>query len=291
MQELADTAPAFLIALASCLLGLFIGTAFGPVAGPARYGFRGIRLEDARREANALTTWRIRGGVSTRSSEGGSDDEIGQVALVGVLVVLLVTAYARHARLVANVLVIISIWMAIAAVAVFVTLKKRDVIAGRGWSVALLLGLTFALTGTVDAIWLIYPHVGQEYLQRLLSLESGQGIFSDGLQSFLFVTYQALGVLFFLGLAVVYVALILATVTAVYIYVGAVGRPLWLVTYWATSWSLRPRVFVLAAVFSLFSLLLTSGVGQNFLFQHMPVPPSSVPPASVPQAPVPPAVP
>src|SRR4051812_41244778 len=106
MQDIRESVPGLGVGLPSVLLGVLIGTAFGPIAGPPRSDSWGIYLAEARAEADSLTRWRpnlravLGSGLST--STGGEYDSLLFAIFVTVVVVM---QYAKHARVVANVLV------------------------------------------------------------------------------------------------------------------------------------------------------------------------------------------
>lgn len=248
----------------SALLGLFIGSAFGPVSGISP-GFS-FDLAVAQAIADERTAWALgtrlrewlRGWQARRTPSTDENWWVKPVLILGLLIWAVIN-YARHVEAVASGTVLAAFTLGLASAIALATLYHRGVVAGGAHARVLISGCMLLVAGIFDAIFLTYPIVGRHQLATLLgNLKTGRSVLAG--TSLQFVGTQLVGVILFALVIVLFIAVCVSTVTSVYIAGNVVGQPIWKVAYWLTGWSLRPAIRWVIYITSVLSLLATSGL-------------------------------
>lgn len=265
MQLLVSSVPGGIIALVAFVVGLSTGTAFGPLRA-RRETQTAISMGRAFHDANTLTDWRVwswlrrafsSGTVRSRNDSG----PLGNLFVVGFAVVVLVQLYARNRDLVAVIVVLMTLGMLLAVAVSFAALWWKEVVEGAATAWRFLLSIALVAVGLYDGISLVHPAFNGGAVTDLLT----NGVLASDGGSFGTVLYQAAGACLALAITVVSIFYCMASITAVYIAVGAFGRPLWRLLYWSSRWTVPGWVGWVALFAGALSVVMTNGVLAHLL--------------------------
>lgn len=246
MQDFFEALPALMIAIAGGLIGLFIGTAFAPLAAPAT-GLDGARLRTALTTANGDTNWGVWGWLfgkpsSRRSSSG--NDPWDTLVVAGVGGILAVTLYVKWVDVVANTLIVMSAAAVLTATISLWTLWRRDVVDGRLFAYRTVTSMLIATIGILNAVWAIYPPLHPDYIRAMQAVVAGHHV--QGLSwgdTFGFLLLQLVGQVITAVTLLNTSAYAIAAVAAIYLDQRAMGRWFWLFSFWTVRWSVPRPVF------------------------------------------------
>jgi hypothetical protein len=269
MQDWSDAAFGTIFGLAMMVVGAIITPAFVKIRNGGAHG-HALTLTQAIASATAATRRRRQRRTATTKvkpdrQDGDEWTPIISFVVVGFIVVRLYTLY-REPVLWALFGVCAAVFLA--ACTSIVTLSRNDVLAGRGWSFALLWGVLLVAVGVLDLVWLVYPAFHQDYFARLLKAFQNHG--GVDLDSVLFVGYQIVGAALFAVVAFSFLCVASACVSAAYLALGIRFRWFWVAMYRATSFHANHpmRLVAVTLLVAALSAAFTSGWLYNLVGDH-----------------------
>jgi hypothetical protein len=265
VQHFGDIAVGTAIGGPLAVFGLIVAPAYANIRDGTSRG-ADITLGQAWERASAETYRAPRGPRRIKHSSGPSsteDDDYTWLIVATVIGLVVVRFYTLHRGAILWVLFGICCSVFVASAGSIIALSRRDVLAGPGWSRALLAGVVLVAIGTIDIVWLVYPAVHADYFARLLRAYQTHGRLH--IAPIFFILYQILGAIFFALVAVAFVRVACGCVSAAYLALSLKFRPLWRVVFRFASGLTGPLAVVATIITAGLSMTLTSGYAYNLL--------------------------
>jgi hypothetical protein len=266
MQDWSDAAFGAVFGIVLMVVGAIVAPAYMKIRNGDARG-QALTLRQAIASANAATRRRRRRRppAAEAKSARSKDDEWTPLFLIAIAGFVVVRLYTLHREPILWMFFGICVAVFAAACISIVTLSRNDVLAGSGWSFALLWGVLLVAVGVLDLVWLVYPAFHQDYFARLL--EAFQSQASVDFDSVFFVAYQIVGAAAFAAVAFSFLCLASACVSAAYLALDIRFRWFWTAMYRATSFHANhPMMLVVVTLLlSAMSAAFTSGWVYNLV--------------------------
>jgi hypothetical protein len=274
MEHIQDIAFGAATGFPLTIVGLILGPAYSNIRNGTLYGAE-LHLSQALEQASAQVHRRsrpIRRTLKPSNRGGSGEDDLGRLVVVVVVGLIVVRFYTLHRGPILWVLFGVCCGVFLACVASIIALSRNDVLAGRGWSRALLWGIALVGAGLVDIVFLVYPAFHADYFSRLLSAFQHHG--QVDLAPTFFVGYQVVGAVAFVAVALSFLSVAFACISAGYLGLNIGWQWFWRAVYRLTSINLtRPGLMVVCTFFvAVMSLVCTSGALYRIAAEHLGAP-------------------
>jgi hypothetical protein len=280
MEHIQDIAFGAATGFPLTIVGLILGPAYSNIRDGTLHGAE-LHLSQALEQASAQVHRRrrpIRRTPKPSNGGGSVEDDFGRLAIFVVVGFIVVRFYTLHRSPVLWVLFGVCCGVFLACVASIIALSRNDVLAGRGWSRALLWGIALVGAGLFDIVFLMYPAFHTDYFNRLLSAFQHHG--RVDLAPAFFVGYQIVGAIAFVAVALSFLSVAVACISAAYLSLNMGWQWFWRAIYRLTSINLTRPALMVASTFlvAVISLVCTSGALYRIAAEHLGAPTTSTQP-------------